>query len=749
MTISAVVPDIAFAGSGGAGTSGPFSLVKNGTPLVFFSNSEVVVLRYDSVTDTTPALLVEGTDYTLTGGPTAGSITLTSPQTGLLTPERLYVTTLSALAQSLDLVNGGNFSSSNLERRLDVIFQILQQHAREIKSTIRFAMFDTDEIPKTTPLGAVIDKIPYVTGTTSAPTVAYLDALVLNDLSELSTENLANIAIVAADLAGADTIGIVAAAIDDVETVADYVNSGVFDADTLNGQLPAFYLAWSNLTGVPDTFDFDLDANFAVTGLWQHFGGLELYRENNGFQGPVLKLSHDSTTPASSDVVATFYAEGKDSDGNKTNYGSLEFIISDTTNGSEDGYWQIYGMVAGAAGGVLSSQGNLLKYNTNLIYHAGNVSAFVQTILDDADASAVRTTLGLGTLATISPTGMANSSTFLRGDGAWAAPAAGGGGDLLASNNLSDLANAATARTNLGLGTAAVKNTGASGDAVPLLNVANTWSAQQTVSDGSSRARLNLNGDLEAWRSGGTTGYLFFNSATTRYVGFDGTNYLLPGANLTINGSAAWHAGNDGAGSGLDADTVDGVQGSAFALLAGASFSGNVVGTGDNTALAWDASGNNRIGLVKAGGRAPEFVIASGAALSFVHTNQATITTNISSATYTERMTITSAGEVQIGALKGRPSASSETSGTLTSASANKTIQLTGNPTINNSVFSAGDVIVMYAGASARTITAGTITTMRLDGTATTGSRTLAARGIAVLFFVSASEVIVGGGAVT
>jgi len=37
----------------------------------------------------------------------------------------------------------------------------------------------------------------------------------------------------------------------------------------------------------------------------------------------------------------------------------------------------------------------------------------------------------------------------------WAAIASGGGGDLLAANNLSDLDNAATARTNLGLGTAA------------------------------------------------------------------------------------------------------------------------------------------------------------------------------------------------------------------------------------------------------------------------------------------------------
>ncbi len=42
--------------------------------------------------------------------------------------------------------------------------------------------------------------------------------------------------------------------------------------------------------------------------------------------------------------------------------------------------------------------------------------------------------------------------------------------------------NATTARSNLGLGTAAVKNTGTSGDAVPLLNAVNTWSATQAFS---------------------------------------------------------------------------------------------------------------------------------------------------------------------------------------------------------------------------------------------------------------------------
>jgi hypothetical protein len=51
------------------------------------------------------------------------------------------------------------------------------------------------------------------------------------------------------------------------------------------------------------------------------------------------------------------------------------------------------------------------------------VSAFAKTILDDADAAAVRTTIGAGT----------------------------GTGDLVSTNNLSDVSNAATARTNLGL----------------------------------------------------------------------------------------------------------------------------------------------------------------------------------------------------------------------------------------------------------------------------------------------------------
>ena len=101
-----------------------------------------------------------------------------------------------------------------------------------------------------------------------------------------------------------------------------------------------------------------------------------------------------------------------------------------------------------------------------------------------SDASTARTNLGLGTLATksavtvgdITATGTAGSTTFLRGDGSW--QTVGGGGDMLKADNLSGLANNATARNNIGLG-----------------NVDNTSDANKPVSTATQTA-LNLKANL-------------------------------------------------------------------------------------------------------------------------------------------------------------------------------------------------------------------------------------------------------------
>lgn len=95
----------------------------------------------------------------------------------------------------------------------------------------------------------------------------------------------------------------------------------------------------------------------------------------------------------------------------------------------------------------------------------------------------------------------------------------------------------------------------------------------------------------------------------------------------------------------------------------------------------------------------------------------------------------------------GRVAAGATTTGTLTSASANRVIQASGGITIDGNVFTAGDMIAIYAGASSRTLTQGSTgsPTQRLNGTSTTGNLTLAARGMALVYFISATEWVVCG----
>ena len=95
-----------------------------------------------------------------------------------------------------------------------------------------------------------------------------------------------------------------------------------------------------------------------------------------------------------------------------------------------------------------------------------------------------------------------------------------------------------------------------------------------------------------------------------------------------------------------------------------------------------------------------------------------------------------------------RPKLSSETSGTLTSASANKVLQLTGGITAPNSVFTALDTMVLDPGTSNRTITRGSGVTMYVNGT-DSASATVLANTLAPLHYRSASVCILSGAGVS
>lgn len=74
----------------------------------------------------------------------------------------------------------------------------------------------------------------------------------------------------------------------------------------------------------------------------------------------------------------------------------------------------------------------------------------------------------------------------------------------------------------------------------------------------------------------------------------------------------------------------------------------------------------------------------------------------------------------------------------------------TGGVTINSGIFSVGQNITIYNNsASSQTITQGTSVTLRLAATATTGSRTLAQRGIATILCVAANEFVCSGAGLT
>ena len=149
-------------------------------------------------------------------------------------------------------------------------------------------------------------------------------------------------------------------------------------------------------------------------------------------------------------------------------------------------------------------------------------------------ATAARTNLGLGTAAT------QDSTAFDAAGSAAAAQAASQplDSDLTAiaaltttafGRALLELANAAALRSAAALGTAATQNTGTSGTNVPLLDGANSWSAQQTLA-----ALLNL---------------------TSGQIAFPASQSASAGANTLDDYEEGTWTPTDGSGAGLSFTT--------------------------------------------------------------------------------------------------------------------------------------------------------------------------------------------------
>ncbi len=382
--------------------------------------------------------------------------------------------------------------------------------------------------------------------------------------------------------------------------------------------------------------------------------------------------------------------------------------------------------------------------------------------------------------------------------------------------------SASTHRTSMGLGTAATVNTGTSGATIPLLDGANTWSAAQTYSNDVSFSRnaiftqwheLDGPADAKRWFRNVDNGLLVeyiandANSVSAQWLvvsrsGVTVTSINFPSGTLQAGGNTVYHAGNlpgtaitwtaaqtfsANAGAGIilsgtapyitlaetDSGATSGFlvyDGGQLSLRVGSlsdaglvvttnalTFDGNTVyhaGNLPGTAITWTASqafdnlGTTSFVNHDAAGRAFAVRPASAGSVGIIQfTNHALSSQWSSIEARSTGLTITSDIDITTGSLLSPVRAATGVSGTLTRAShANRTIVCSGGVTINNSVFSAGDIVSGYNDSgSTITLTEGSGVTMRLGGTATTGNRTVAARGRFEIYFLSASECIVSG----
>ena len=310
----------------------------------------------------------------------------------------------------------------------------------------------------------------------------------------------------------------------------------------------------------------------------------------NGGSGGINNFSATSAPTTSSDTNAGYRVGSVWID--TTN--DIPYVCLDAT--AYAAVWmryQAYADALASIGGLTTSDNQMIYTTGSNLYATTALTAFGRSILDDANAAAARGTLGLGSMATQNSTAIAVTGGTLSGvtiststidgthtgtfDGTHTGTFSGNGASLTTLNG-----------SNISSGTVADAH-------LPTSMAGKVFTSPSTFNN-MVYVSTSTNGGIEIGRTDGTasTPLIDFHSTATvvdynvrliasggTTVG-DGTLNIITGSNqLKNNENVIWHAGNGGAGSGLDADLLDGQQGSYYLDI------GNATGSLNTTRVPW------------------------------------------------------------------------------------------------------------------------------------------------------------------
>jgi hypothetical protein len=162
------------------------------------------------------------------------------------------------------------------------------------------------------------------------------------------------------------------------------------------------------------------------------------------------------------------------------------------------------------------------------------------TVASLGTSTGISTTTGSGTL-TINNTGVTSN-------------VAGTGISVSGATGAVTITNSGVTSAVAGTGVSVSGSTGAvtfsigqsvATSASPTFSSINLTTATVTPNTSGVSTGLNVvNGDITTYRSGGTSGVIFFGSSGGRYLYYDGTNYNMPGGQLLVNSNTVLNAGN-------------------------------------------------------------------------------------------------------------------------------------------------------------------------------------------------------------